>query len=103
MPIPAFTPVLRPPLVSEDGVEEPDTVADPAVEAIVFVLCPVLTVEAIVFVLGPVLAVDDIVFVLGPALTVDSVELVELDELVVLALDEMLNHPETATGLVCPS
>jgi hypothetical protein len=90
MPIPAFTPVLRPPLVSEDGVEEPDTVADPAVEAIVFVLCPVLTV-------------DDIVFVLGPALTVDSVELVELDELVVLALDEMLNHPETATGLVCPS
>lgn len=77
MPIPAFAPVLRPPLVSGGDVEEPDTVAEAAMEPIVFVLNPVLTVEA--------------------------AEIVELDELVAMTLDEMLNWPETATGLVWPS
>ena len=47
-------------------------------------------------------------FVLGPVLDVEAIELVELDtlvevdELVVVALDEILNAPETATGLVSP-
>jgi len=54
------------------------------------------------------------VFVLGPVLDVEAIELEELDslveldtlvkvdELIVVALDEILNAPETATGLVAP-
>jgi hypothetical protein len=75
MPIPAFAPVLSPPLVSEVGVEA--------------------SVEE--------LAVEVIVFVPGLVLDMEAVELVGLDKLVVVAVDEMLNAPETATGLVAPS
>jgi hypothetical protein len=75
MPIPAFAPVLSPPLVLEVGVEA--------------------SVEE--------LAVEVIVFVPGLVLDMEAVELVGLDKLVVVAVDEMLNVPETATGLVAPS
>lgn len=76
-PILAFAPVLRPLPVLEGGVDEPDIVADPEMGVVVLVL--------------------------GIVLTVEDEELVALVELVVVALDEMLNDPETATRLVCPS
>ena len=82
MPMPAFAPVLSPPLLCKDGVEDRETVAEIALEAPVFVLGPVLDVEAIEL--------------------VELDTLVEVDELVVVALDEILNAPETATGLVSP-
>lgn len=80
MPIPAFAPVLSPTIVSEVGVEASAEVLYIATEP----------------------AVDVIVFVLGPVLDVDATELVELDEIVVVVVDEMLNNPETATGVVAP-
>ena len=86
--MPAFAPVLSPPLLFKDGVEDWETVAEIAVEAPVFVLGPVLDVEAI-----ELEELDSLV-------ELDT--LVKVDELIVVALDEILNAPETATGLVAP-